>query len=157
MASGNITNNNTVRGLETSSTVTGGLLSGNYAKSNNQNYVINGKIRFDESNISATPLVSDFSGTSAPGAVITDGATTPDLSVGSYYKISNTSPTTITGFNGGYDGQTVLLVATTSNTTIQNSSSILLAGSTNYVMGSGDAITFKRIGPNWQEIARVVR
>lgn len=85
----------------------------------------------------------------------TSNSTTPDVSGGGVFKTSNSSPTMITNFLNGYDGQEITVVTNDTNTTIQDNANIKLAGSVNFVATSGnDTIKFVRTFGTWFETGR---
>ncbi len=87
-----------------------------------------------------------------------DGDTTPDISGGSRFKTANTAPTTITDFdNQDPDGQTIIVLITDANTTIQDASSgsnIRLAGGMDFDFAAYDTLEFEYDGADWVEKSR---
>jgi hypothetical protein len=81
------------------------------------------------------------------------GATTPSVSGVTVLYITNSSPTTITNFTDGVDGQIIYLYFSDSNTTI-NRSNAYLAGGANFVSTFGDMLVLFKTGVNWYEISR---
>jgi len=84
-----------------------------------------------------------------------DGAT-PTVAGGSIYEIILGGATTITNFLNGIPGQEITLIATDANATIQHNANIKLAGSANFVMGTGDTLTLiyhSHLGV-WHETSR---
>jgi hypothetical protein len=88
----------------------------------------------------------------------TDADATPDVSnssggVGAFLA-NNSGATTITNFDGGYEGQSIIIIATNSNTTIQDNANIELATpGVDFVMATNDSITLINVGV-WRETAR---
>ena len=83
----------------------------------------------------------------------TDGDTTPSVADGCAFKTANTSATTITNFDDGYEGQTITLHCNDNNTTIDGA--LTKTGMT-IPLQSGDVLQFVRVGSNWQQIAGTV-
>jgi parallel beta-helix repeat protein len=104
-----------------------------------------------------TGCTSFYAGSFAPYQAISDGDTTPSVDYGSYFKTSNTSATSITTFDNGYEGQVITLRADDANTTLVFSASILLNGSTNFAMTNGSHITLMKGGSTWRELSRMTR
>lgn len=102
---------------------------------------------------------------------ISNADTTPDVSMGTFF-VAPSSNLTITNFDGGELGKIILLRASTSLTTIQNSagginvfssvttiSANQLTYSTtgNYVMAKNEAMIFVHNGTDWSQIGASVR
>jgi hypothetical protein len=83
----------------------------------------------------------------------TDGATTPSVANITAMSITNTSPTTITNFTGGVDGQVIYLIFLDSNTTV-NRSNAYLQGGTNFVSTVRDTLVLLKSGAQWYELSR---
>ncbi len=86
-------------------------------------------------------------------SVLTASDTTPSVNNADSAKTNNSSTTTITNFDDGYDGQQFTL-RVDANTTIQNNANIKLNNSVNYTPPSGGMITFLRDGSVWYEVSR---
>jgi hypothetical protein len=83
----------------------------------------------------------------------TAGTTTPSVSGISYMSITNSSPTTITNFTNGEEGQVIYLHFNDSNTTITRNNAYL-AGGANFVSTAADTLTLVKEGLYWYEISR---
>lgn len=70
---------------------------------------------------------------------------TPSVASGGTFKTNNTNPTTITSFDGGYDGQRIVVVVDDNNTTLDFSASNLIGNNGNDLkLSSGDSFTAVR-------------
>jgi hypothetical protein len=67
--------------------------------------------------------------------------------------LTQSSPTNVTDFLNGYDGQVITIFAGDSNSTIIGSGSMLLSTST-YAMPAGKTLSLMRAGSQWIEISR---
>jgi hypothetical protein len=67
--------------------------------------------------------------------------------------LTQSSPTNVTNFLNGYDGQVITIFAGDSNSTIVGSSLMLLSTST-YSMPGGKTLSLMRAGSQWIEISR---
>jgi hypothetical protein len=67
-----------------------------------------------------------------------------------------TVATTITNFLDGYVSQVITVLATNTNTTLQNNANISLSGGVNYAMGAGQLITLRKDATLWREMSRSV-
>jgi hypothetical protein len=76
---------------------------------------------------------------------------TPSVAAGGTFKTNNTAPTTITNFDGGYDGQRITVVANDNNTTLDFSASNLIGNNGNDLkLSSGDSFQAVRDNTgNW--------
>lgn len=83
----------------------------------------------------------------------TNGSTTPSVAGVSFLVISNSSPTTITNFINGVQGQVIYLLFEDSNTTVDRSNAYL-NNSTNFVSSSADTLVLLYRAPYWYEISR---
>lgn len=80
-----------------------------------------------------------------------DGDTTPSVLDESVFKTANTSPTTITAFDDGVEGQEIFILLD-ANTTLTDGGTLKLNGG---LSGSADdTITLVKIGSNWYEKCR---
>lgn len=90
-----------------------------------------------------------------------DGDTTPDVSNANTLFLNNSSATTITGLDGGFDGKRVRLISRNGNTTIGSSSTLLLTGSTNVTLTAYSSIDFEKIptgiSDRWVEVGRSIK
>lgn len=89
---------------------------------------------------------------------VTAGSTTVDVSIGATsagrnFKITNSTPTTITNFTNGLDGQEITLYFADANTTI-NRANCFLAGGVNYTSGATYTLTLVKQGVYWYEKSR---
>lgn len=92
-----------------------------------------------------------------PGASVlfANGDTTPDVSESLVFKTQNTGATSITNFDGGYDGQRITIVFNDVLTTIVDGAPIRLAGSVNYTPTAGnDTLSLVRAFGGWFETGR---
>ena len=87
-----------------------------------------------------------------------DGDATPDISGGSRFKTANTGATVITDFdNPDANGQTIIVLFTDGNTTIQdlsNGSNVRLEGSVDFDSAAYDMMEFEYDGADWVEKSR---
>ncbi|MCB7129899.1 MAG: hypothetical protein J3T61_10230, partial [Candidatus Brocadiales bacterium] len=81
----------------------------------------------------------------------TDGDTTPSVLDGNFFVTSNTGATTISDFNDGFPGQTVILRINDANTTIADNANFNLWSGANTTYASSDLIMFQFDGTAWQE------
>lgn len=89
------------------------------------------------------------------GGYFPDLDTTPSVGSGNIYIEANTGATTITDFDDGVAGQTVFIIFTTSNTTVQDSGNLRLAGA--FTSTSNDTLTVATPnGTHWYEVSRSV-
>jgi len=87
---------------------------------------------------------------------LTNNAGSPSVKFGNVWVSNYTSPTNVTDFTGGIDGQVIYISATTSNMTVVHGTPIRLAGGSNFTFTSNDVLTLVRIGGVWYEVARSV-
>jgi len=83
--------------------------------------------------------------------------TTPDVSQGKFFQCANASPTTITYFDGGVDGQCIRIRLDLNTAITDASSFIRLADRASIpvgILGSNDFIEFIRISGIWFETRR---
>lgn len=93
--------------------------------------------------------------------VITDGDTTPDLTGDSDFELDQTSPTTISAFDGGELGREKRLTFIDALTTITHGSSLRLAGSVSLVTPAANSqlVVVRKSdssGVYWQEVSRTI-
>jgi len=92
-----------------------------------------------------------------PKTLFADGDTTPSVRNGTFFYTGNTSPTTITYFDDGTDGQCIIVKTNDGQTTIQhNVNFIRLAGSANVTLTPGSTISFIRDAGVWFELSRSI-
>lgn len=87
-----------------------------------------------------------------PNTIISfaDGDTTPSVAEGSIFKTANTAPTTITMFDGGYEGKVITVIFGDSNTTIDFTSTNLKGNNgADWTPGINDSMTCVFDGTNW--------
>jgi hypothetical protein len=78
---------------------------------------------------------------------MTDGDATPDVSVSMNLLTANTNPTTITDFDGGYDGQKIYVVFSDAQTTIDFTGTNLHGnGGVDWSPGSDDHMVCAKMG-----------
>lgn len=82
---------------------------------------------------------------------LTDQDTTPDISAGSNYVRADSVATTVTDLDGGYEGQTVLIVHNNGNTTYDFSSNVNLRGNAgvDWTAPTNSALRATRSGIVW--------
>lgn len=87
--------------------------------------------------------------------------TTPSVNGFSTVFLSNTGATSITSLDDGSDNQVVRLIATTANTTLVHSTTLMLSGSVNQVLTAWSSVTFQKvpsaISNRWIEVARSLK
>ena len=79
---------------------------------------------------------------------------TPSVAGGNRFKEVNTAPITITAFDDGTDGQVLIVLFTTGNTTIQDGANLQLAGGVNFVGTANDILTLVRFATVFYEQSR---
>jgi hypothetical protein len=79
---------------------------------------------------------------------------TPSVADMNALTMSYASPTTITNFTDGEDGQVLLLLFTTANATIQNNSDIALATGRDWNAPANGTLTLAYLGGKWRELSR---
>lgn len=85
---------------------------------------------------------------------LTVNSTTPSVAGRTYWRAINTSPTTITAFNGGVNGQQITIRAGNTNTTIAQGATIVNKGALNAVLPDNGVISYVRQNTVWFEIFR---
>ncbi len=79
-----------------------------------------------------------------------DGDATPSVANGTKFQTANTSPTTITDFDDGFEGQTITVWIDDANTTVDFTASGLLGnGGADWSPASGDHMTCVYNGTDW--------
>jgi len=109
------------------------------------------------STTSVADLTNGFVNTAQTGIVLVtlnNNDTTPTVAGSNAFLASNSSPTSITNFDDGVEGQLIRVLATNGNTTlVHDTTKIKLFGGVNIVMGTNTARTFQRDASNiWWEI-----
>lgn len=79
---------------------------------------------------------------------------TPDVPGRLNWRANNSSATTITAFNGGVNGQQIIIRAANGNTTIAQGGLIVNKGALNVTIPSDGTISYMRQGTVWREIFR---
>lgn len=79
---------------------------------------------------------------------------TPSVSEGDAYLVANTAATTITTLQDGYAGKELSLIFTDANTTVQDNSTLRLAG--NFNSSADDVLRLVCDGVRWYEVSRSV-
>ena len=79
---------------------------------------------------------------------------TPNVPGRLNWRANNSSATTITAFNGGVDGQQIVIRAQNGNTTIAHGGSIVTNGAINVTIPTEGSIAFARQNTVWREIFR---
>lgn len=85
--------------------------------------------------------MSTFDAFKNTATVVISGAT-PSLATGNVFKTYNGASATITNFLGGTDSQGIVILCGDSNTTIQNNSSISVAGGSSFACVANTGIEF---------------
>lgn len=147
---GNRAVNNTVRGFQTTSAVTDGLLAENFSTGNGTGVTGNGTVRLINNIVSGNSV--EYGG-SFPLRRTLDSNATPTVNNGELFLTGDT--TTITDFDDGYDGQTIFIKFSHAKT-ITHGSPIKLNGSADFVGASGDTLTLENISDVWYEQSRMV-
>jgi hypothetical protein len=102
----------------------------------------------------ARELVLVFTSNASTGA-------TPSVDGISVLSVENSSATTITGFAGGSEGQFIHLYFLNANTTLQNSGTFTLTGSTDVTPTAGSVVTMMKVPPGisnrWVEVSRSIK
>lgn len=92
--------------------------------------------------------------------VFTDGDTTPDVTTNSgidstrYFQFNNSSSTSVTDFDGGFEGQEIYFRGSSNTTIIYNSGIIRTKGNANAALNSNYYMKFKLTGDIWFELWR---
>jgi len=91
-----------------------------------------------------------------------DGDTTPTVLNQRVLYTNNTGATSITFFDDGVDGQEIKIVATDANTTLVNSTNLLLTGAANQLLTQFSSVTFSKVpaaiaSNRWIETARSIK
>lgn len=81
---------------------------------------------------------------------LSDGDVTPDVSGGHHFKTANTSPTTITNFDGSENGKVFELHFEDDNTTIEHGSNIKLPFGVDFVGKQYDMLQCRLVGSVWR-------
>ena len=110
--------------------------------------------------VARTDAAQTFTGIQTLGAAVkagtyTAGVTTPSVSGVSFLSITNSSPTSITNFTGGTEGQILVLWFADANTTVTRSNAYL-SGGVNFTSTANDTLTLLYLSPYWYEVARSV-
>jgi len=107
--------------------------------------------------VSNGPLTMQNGALSTASGAIPSGSTSPSVSGGNVFSVSNAAPTTITNFINASAGQMIILVFNDGNTTVQSGGAISLQGNTNFNGTSNDTLTLVNTnGMNWFEVTRSV-
>jgi hypothetical protein len=93
--------------------------------------------------------------TSGVGFLV-DGDTTPSISGGNLFVTADTTPTTITNFDGAYVAQTITIIFNDNNTTVQDNATILLKGGVDFAAATNDTLTLTTVLGKWYEVSRSV-
>jgi len=84
-----------------------------------------------------------------------DADATPSVAYWRFYKFANTGATNVTAFDGGYDGQEIVLRGDVNTTIVYSSGAIRPKGLVNVTgMNGNSLIGFKRMGTVWHETFR---
>jgi len=88
--------------------------------------------------------------------VFPNNGTSPAVKGGNVWLSNYTSPTTVTDFTSGMEGQVIVISSTTANMTLQHGANIHLSGGVNFTFSSNDTITLVRVLGAWFEVSRSV-
>jgi hypothetical protein len=113
--------------------------TGIYAQAPNYAAYLNGRVFIDRS-------------LSLGWRTFAEADTTPDVTDGSLYRVSNSGSTLITNFDNGRSGQQLTLRFTNSNTDIADNASIKLAGG--FSPSEDDTLQLVKDGSIWYELGR---
>jgi hypothetical protein len=99
------------------------------------------------------PLYLDLDGGSiiSDRIILTVDSTTPDVTLGSWFLFNN-SPTNVTYFSGGVNGQKIDVMSNNANTTLVHSATttgLSLKSGANETMAKYEGKSFRRAGNNW--------
>jgi hypothetical protein len=95
-------------------------------------------------------------GGGAPILVIVPADTTPNVSLGDYWTVTQGGAISITAFPGAQVGQQITIVFTDGNTTIVDGANLHLAGGANFVGSADDILVLLWDGTHWYEVSRSV-
>lgn len=132
------------RGIRTTSTCSEGIIKDNIAKDNTETqYLFQGTNCITKDNMDTSEIYTPS---------LADGAT-PSVVGSDIFIVGNT--TTITNLIDGFKGKQVILLCTSAGITITDNANIVLSGSTNFDMDSGDTLTLiQRSSEIWYELSR---
>ena len=91
----------------------------------------------------------------SPFQLFTDLATTPDVSQGNCFTITNSAPTTITNFVPDatrFNGQIIYLLPTNGNTTVKNNANINTSTGADITLSANTVYRFINNGTKWYQI-----
>ena len=88
--------------------------------------------------------------------VCPDGDTSPSVKGVNYMYKNDTSATTVTTFDDGFDGQRLTVLFNTANTTLQNGSALRLSSAANVTPTANSAMSFVSKNNVWYEISRSI-
>ena len=95
-------------------------------------------------------------GGGAPILVYVPAETTPDVSQGDVFTLTNASGVSITAFDGAQVGQIITLLFTDGNTTIVDGANLHLAGGSNFTGAANNILVLLWDGTHWYEVSRSV-
>jgi hypothetical protein len=81
----------------------------------------------------------------------TNADTTPSVAAGNLFKTNNSGATSITTFDDGVDGLSIVIVATDANTTFVNGATIKNRSGANVTTAANLTYTYLRIGGVWYQ------
>ena len=149
---GNQCHNNGARGIMAVNAVVNGSIINNVCHGNTS-----ADIRVDiaaitlENNVFSTSTNYAFTAT---GGTLTVNSATPSVAGRRQWREANTSPTTITSLPGGINGQEIVILFTSANTTLTDGGTLKLNGG--FTSTADDMMKFVFDGINWYEISRSV-
>ena len=85
-----------------------------------------------------------------------NGDTSPSVKGVNYMYKNDTSATTVTTFDDGFDGQRLTVLFNTANTTLQNGSALRLSSAANVTPTANSAMSFVSKNNVWYEISRSI-
>lgn len=153
MVTGNVVKNHTSRGIQIVSTSSQCSVLDNYVEGNgssSEGITLSAATRYADNDVSG--CVSNYTGTFAPYQTLSVNDATPSVKDGKEFVTNNSSSTTITAFDDGYEGQEIVVVIADANTTLDFTSSNLKGNNgVDRLMASGDVIraTFRASVGAW--------
>jgi len=82
----------------------------------------------------------------------TNGDTTPNIAGRRVWRAANTGVTAITAFNGGVEGQEIIITSTNGNTTVNHGGLIVNTGAANITIASEGWLGYRMHGTVWRQM-----
>lgn len=143
LVTGNLVKNHVSRGITIASTVTRGIVSDNVVRGDGaslEGMRLDGNVRLTDNQ--ATNNVANFIGDYANVRLLAVNDTTPSVLDGKVFRTLNTSATTISNFDDGYDGQEITIIVRDANTTFDMTGAGLRGNQgVDWVAADNDTIT----------------